>query len=147
MEPNETKQKRIEAVRVLLEGFSEKHLSPELSGYVTRLWGQISRKRNYVITGGKPEIWASAVIYVIARLNFLFDKNSQNYLRTDAICDFFGTKKTTVAARAADIEKACKIRMGHEGLCREDISDSLTTIQLSNGFVVTKAMAKQMGIL
>ena len=147
MEANEKKQKRIDTVRVLLEGFSEKHLSPELSGYVTKLWEQLSRKRNYVITGGKPEVWASAVVYVIARLNFLFDKSSQNYLGPDMICDFFDTKKTTVAARASEIEKACKIRMGQEGLCSEGISDSLTTIQLSNGLLVTKAIAKQMGIL
>ena len=68
-----------EEVRELLEAFSREHLTPELAGYILKLWEQISRKRNYVITGGKPEIWASAVVYVIARLNFLFDRSQGGY--------------------------------------------------------------------
>ncbi len=91
-------------------------------------------------------MWASAVVYVIARLNFLFDQNSPNYLPPDEICDYFGTKKSTVSARAAQIEKACRIKMGHEDLCGPEISDSLTLVRLPNGLVLTKQAAKEMGI-
>jgi hypothetical protein len=115
--------------------------------YVLSLWDKIARKRNYVITGGKKEIWASAVVYVIARVNFLFDNSSPNYLPADTICDFFGTKKSTIGARATEIEKACKIRIGHEGLCSPDISDSLTLVQLPNGFVLPKKQAKELGLM
>ena len=118
---------------------------PELAGYVRKLWEQIGRKRNYVITGGKPEIWAGAVVYVIARLNFLFDRSNPNYLPPDVICDFFGTKKTTVSAKAAQIEKACRIRMGQEGLCSTDLSDSFTFVQLPSGMMLTKKIAKRNG--
>ncbi|MBW2039466.1 MAG: hypothetical protein JRI46_07720 [Deltaproteobacteria bacterium] len=131
----------------MLEEFSKQHLSLELSGFVFKLWEQIGKKRNYIITGGKKEVWASAVVYVIARLNFLFDKNNPNYLPPDAICGFFGSKKTTVAARASEIEKVCKIHIGQEGLCTLDISDSLTFVELPNGMVLTKKMAKEMGIM
>ena len=141
------KQQRIKEVRSILEDFSEENLSPEISEYVFKLWAQIGRKRNYIFTGGKKEIWASAVVYVIARLNFLFDKNSPNYITADVICGFFGTKKSTVSARATEIEKVCKIRMGHEGLCNSEITDSLTYVQFPNGMIFTKAMAKKMGIL
>lgn len=58
-----------------------------------------------------------------------------------------GTKKTTVSARASDIEKVFKIRMGHEGLCNTEISDSLTFVRLPNGLVLSKKMAKEMGVL
>jgi len=75
IDAKEKKQQRIVKVKALLEAFSKEHLSPELSGYVFKLWGQIGRKRNYVITGGKKEVWASAVVYAIARLNFLFDSS------------------------------------------------------------------------
>ena len=112
-----------------------------------KLWEQIGRKRNYVITGGVKEVWASAVVYVIARLNFLFDSKSPTYLSADIICAFFGTKKTTVMARAADIEKACRIRMGQEGLCNPDIADALTFVKLSNGMVIPKKMAREAGLL
>lgn len=141
------KQARIEEVGALLDSFSEDQLTPELSGYVRRLWEQIGRKRTYVITGGKSEVWASAVVYVIARLNFLFDLSNPDYLSTDDICDFFGTKKSTVSAKAAQIEKACRIRMGQEGLCSPEISDDMTYFQLSDGMIISKRMAKEMGLL
>jgi hypothetical protein len=141
------KQARIEEVRALLNAFSQEHLSSDLSDYVHKLWEQIGRKRNYFITGGRKEVWASAVVYAIARLNFLFDRSNPHYMTPDAICDFFGTKKSTVSAKAAQIEKACRIRMGHEGLCSTRISDSLTFIELPNGMVLTKKMAKEKGIL
>ena len=141
------KAARIQEVQALLDAFSQKHLAPELAGYVRRLWEQIGRKRNYVITGGKPEVWASAVVYVIARLNFLFDRSRPNYLPPDVILDFFGTKKSTVSAKAGEIEKACRIRIGQEGLCSPELSDAFTLVQLPNGMVLTRQMAKEMGIL
>jgi len=143
------KQQRIEEVKASLADFAQHHFvnAPDLVAYTQKLWEQIGRKRNYVITGGTKEVWASAVVYVIARLNFLFDRSSLHYLPPDAICGFFGTKKGTVSARAAEIEKACRIRIGHEGLCNEEISDSLTFVQLSNGIVLSKRMAKEMGII
>lgn len=140
------KQTRIDEVQKLLDAFCEEHLTPELTGYVQKLWEKVGRKRNYVITGGKKEIWASAVIYVIARLNFLFDPANPNYLTADRICAFFGTKKSTVASRASDIERSCKIRMGYEGLCDQRISDSLTFVKLPNGIVIPMTVAREMGL-
>jgi hypothetical protein len=145
--PDTKKQARIDEVAALLDAFSQAHLSPELTGYVRKLWEQLGRKRNYMITGGAKEAWAAAVVYVIARLNFLFDSKSPNYLTADAISAFFGTKKTTVSARAADIEKACRIRMGQEGLCNPDIADTLTFVKLPNGMVIPKKMAREAGLL
>ncbi len=145
--PDTRKQARIEEVSNLLDAFSRAHLTPELGGYVRKLWEQIGRKRNYVITGGAKEVWAAAVVYVIARLNFLFDSKSPNYLTADVICAYFGTKKTTVSARAADIEKACRIRMGQEGLCDPDIADAITFVKLPNGMVIPKRMAREAGLI
>jgi hypothetical protein len=143
------KQARIDEVKALLADFSKQHLAsaPDVAGYIEKLWEQICRKRNYVITGGTKEVWASAVVYMIARLNFLFDKASPNYLTAETICGHFATKKSTVSARAAEIEKMCRIRVGHEGLCRPEISDELTFVKLSNGMVLPKRMAREMGIL
>ena len=143
------KQQRIAEVKALLADFASQYWStaPDLVAYTEKLWEQIGRKRNYVITGGTKEVWASAVVYVIARLNFLSDRSRLHYLPPDAICGFFGTKKRTVAARAAEIEKACRIRMGHEGLCSEEISDGLTFVQLSNGIILSKRIAREMGII
>ena len=143
------KQERIEDVKAVLADFAEQHFvdAPDLAAYLEKLWQQIGRKRNYVITGGSKDVWASAVVYVIARLNFLFDRSSSHYMTADDICGFFGTKKSTVSARATENGRAWRIRMGHDGLCSEEISDSLTDVKLSNGMVISKKMAKQMGLM
>jgi hypothetical protein len=141
------KSKRIEDVRLLLEEFGKAYLTPQLTDYVLRLWEQIGRKRNYLITGGKPEVWASATVYVIARLNFLFDRQSKPYLPPDTICNSFGTRKNTISAKATEIERVCKIRMGHDGLCSPDIAESLSFVQLPNGLVLTRRQAKEMGFM
>ncbi len=143
------KLERIEEVKASLTDFTQQHFAdaPNLAAYTCKLWDQIGRKRNYVITGGTKEVWASAVVYVIARLNFLFDRSNPHYLPPNTICGFFGTKKGTVSARASEIEKACRIRMGHEGLCSEEISNDLTFVQLSNGIILSKRMAKEVGII
>jgi Domain of unknown function (DUF6398) len=144
---DENRIQRMKEVKALLENFSKAHLNDELSEYCYKLWDKIGKKRNYIITGGKKEIWAASIIYVIARLNFLFDSKSSVPLTADIICDFFGTKKSTVSAKATEIEKTCKIRIGEEGLCSSDISDSLSFVQLSNGMILTKAQAKKFGYL
>ena len=46
------------------------------------------------------EIWAAAIIFVIARLNFLFDPERAMPLSTDTICDYFDTVKSTVGNKA-----------------------------------------------
>lgn len=122
-------------------------MNDDLQSYARKLLEKLTRKRTYSITSGRIEIWASVIIWVIARLNFLFDSENPNNISTDNICDFFDTKKSTVGNKATDIEKACKIRMGEEGLCNSEISGSLSFVQLPNGIVLTKEMAKGAGLL
>jgi len=147
MDEKEKKIRQLAEIKNLLAEFSTQYLTEELAGYVFILFEKLGRKRTYPITRGKTEVWASAIVYVIARLNFLFDTENPNYLTADVICDFFGTKKSTVSTKATDIEKACNIRMGEEGLCSSDISDSLSLVQLTNGLVITRKQAKEMGLM
>jgi len=142
------KQERIQEVQELIGKFGEKFLTEDLTNYCYKIWEELGRKRTIDITRGQKEIWASAVVLVIARLNFLFDKkNNKNYISMDSVYEYYGTKRGSVGLRAAEIEKACKISIGHEGLCSESISDELTFVELPNGMVLTKAMAKKAGII
>jgi len=70
-------------------------------------------------------------------------KDKRVNIPTEELRDF----ETTVSARAADIEKACRIRMGQEGLCNPDIADALTFVKLSNGMVIPKTMAREASLI
>ena len=140
------KTERLNEIKDLVLAFCEEHLDEELYGYALELCDMLGRKRKISITRGKKEIWAASIIYVIARLNFLFDPESEYFLSGDTVCDFFGTKKSTVGNKATQIEKACKLGLGAEGLCSQEISDALTLVELPNGLVIPKSMLPELDI-
>lgn len=123
-----------------IERFSELHLDDELRGFCLKLCNMLKKNNNLDISRGKPEIWAASIIYVIARLNFLFDKRNEYFLEADTICNFFGTKKSTTGNKATVIEKACNLGMGAEGFCRLEISDMMTVVELDNSMIVPRNM-------
>ena len=134
------KDERLKEIKELVVSFCEKYLNEELKSYVLSLCDTLYRKRKISITSGKKEIWAASIIYVIARLNFLFDSESELFLSADTICDFFETKKSTIGNKATQIEKACDLGIGAQGYCSPEISDALTLVQLPNGLVIPKSM-------
>ncbi len=142
-----TKEERIKELRVLTGAFCRDNLNKELNSYVGRLIDMLNRNENYDICKGKIEILASALVCVIARLNLLFDDKSKLHISIDKICEYYGTNSKTVEMRAKKIESACNILLGHEGLCGEEISDAFTFLEFENGTIITKAMAKQHGII
>ena len=142
-----TKKERINELHDLTGAFCNDNLTEEFNSYVDRLIDMLVRSKKYDVGKGKIEILASAVVCVVARLNLLFDKKNDNYISIDKICNYYGTKKKTIETKANEIESVCKIMLGHEGLCGEEISDALTFIEFQNGMVITKAMAKEYGII
>jgi len=134
------KKQRLAEIKEFVLDFCDKHLNEELAGYTLKLCETLDRKRKISITRGGKEIWAASIIYVIARLNFLFDPENELFLTADTICDYFGTKKSTIGAKATYIENVCNIGLGAEGFCSPEISDSLTLVELPNGLVIPKSM-------
>jgi hypothetical protein len=138
------KSERLNEIRQLVLAFCEEHLNEELAVYALKLCETLDRKRKISITRGGKEIWAASIVYVIARLNFLFDPESEFCLTADTICDFFGTKKSTIGSKATHIENICNLGLGAEGFCSPEISDALTLVELPNGLVIPKSMVPRL---
>ena len=138
------KAKRLNEINQLVLAFCEEYLNEELAGYALRLCETLGRKRKISINRGKIGIWAASIVYVIARLNFLFDSENELFLTADTICDYFDTKKSTIGSKATYIENVCNIGLGAEGFCSPKISDSLTLVELPNGLVVPKSMLTEL---
>jgi len=131
-------------INQLVLAFCEEHLNEELADYALKLSKTLGRKRKISINRGSKEIWAASIVYVIARLNFLFDSENELFLTADTICDYFGTKKSTIGSKATYIENVCNIGLGAEGFCSPKISDSLTLVELPNGLVIPKSMVPRL---
>ncbi|MDF1590217.1 MAG: DUF6398 domain-containing protein [Desulfobacterales bacterium] len=70
------KKQRLEQIKELVKDFCMAHMNEELTGYALKLCETLGRKRNISLVRGEKEIWAAAIVYVIARLNFLFDRDN-----------------------------------------------------------------------
>ena len=134
------KEERVEAIKSMIEGFGRSTLDPIYTGFALRLCDRISRMRKLDIQRGRVEIWAAAMIYAIARLNFLFDPESDSYITPDVICDYFGTKKSTVGNKATLIEQACHLDWGSEDYVHPDIMDIFSFVETPDGFILPKSM-------
>ena len=137
-EKKNEKETRILEIKEMIRNFCDEYLNDEIKSYALKLTENIGRRRKIDILRGKKEIWAAAIIYVIARINFLFDRANENYITYDTICDYFNTVKSTTGNKASQIQDICKIEIGTEGYCRQVIIDTLTFVQTPEGFIVPK---------
>ena len=69
------RRERFREVATLLGQFGQAHLDPGLTAFTLELWRRVCRRQRLDCRRGKPAIWAASVVHVIARMNFLFDRN------------------------------------------------------------------------
>jgi len=127
---------RIAAIGESIERVCQTHLNDEYALYAKGLMARIHYLDRLNLMRGRTQIWAAAIVAVIARLNFLFDKADIHAIGMDVICAFFGTSKSAASSKATAILRACNIRMGEPGLCREEITEALTFYETGAGFLV-----------
>ena len=123
-------------IKHLLEGFCSKYLDSELQNYSLYLFETITKKSLLNIYRGKSEIWAASIVYVIARLNFLFDKANDNYISVNELCDYFNVKKSTIGNKATQIEKMHNISIGDKKYTKPDIAKLFEFYMTPEGFIV-----------
>lgn len=128
-------------IKSKIEIFGQARLNEFYTGFALKLCDRIARTRRLTIERGRTEIWAAAVIHVIARLNFLFDPENEIYITTDEICAFFGTKKSTVGTKAGLIQEACDIYFGDEEFSAPKICDLFRLYETGDGFLLPGSMA------
>lgn len=136
-----SKQEQVKEIEKLLKPFCSTFLDSETTGFVWELLNRLARKRKLDLGRGRKEIWAAAIVYVIARLNFLFDPEGARPLTPALVCDFFRTKKRTVANKATQIERGLGIETAEPGLCRQEIVDAFSVVELPGGFVLPGDLA------
>ena len=127
----------------MVEAFSKKHINTEYAKISSSLVKKMGRKHEVPFKRGKIEIWASAVIHAVGQINFLFDKSFEPYLTPDEICDYFGTKKSTVSDKARKIRDM--FNMGHydkefSTKHMEDQNPFNNMVVTDDGLIVPKSM-------
>ena len=109
MDKTELKARENEIVRMVTEFCNEK-IDTEYASLCEKMVRKLGRKRSNPLERGRLEIWAAAVIYTVATINFLFDKSFTPYIPSSDIFDHFRTSSSTVAQKAAQIRTMLKLK-------------------------------------
>jgi len=123
----------------LATSFCTQKLNQEYFELVEKLVGKLSRKRPSPILRGKEEIWAASIIHSLGQVNFLYDNSFEPFITLDELHEYFGTKKSSVGAKAAEIRKMFKMdSFTNTDFVLDELTDKnpLNNMVLVDGFIV-----------
>ena len=97
------------------------HLDGEYAQACRQLVARLARKRPSPLTRGDTRIWAAGAIYAVGQINFLFDRSQQPHMTADQLAARLGVIKTTMANKAARINKTLNLGVFEPDLTRSAI--------------------------
>lgn len=109
MDKAELKAREDEIARMVTE-FCHGKIDAEYASLCEKMVRKLGRKRSNPLERGRLEIWAAAVVYTVATMNFLFDKSFAPYIPSSDIFDHFETSSSTVSQKAAQIRTMLKLK-------------------------------------
>jgi hypothetical protein len=137
---NKKNAERNEAIKNMIRDFGGAKLNTMYTDFALKLCDKIARMRKLSIQRGRVEIWAAAIVHVIARLNFLFDPENEVSITTDEMCAFFNTKKTTVSSKAGLIQNACNLYLGNAEFSAPEVANMFRLYETKEGLLVPAFM-------
>ncbi|MDR2353681.1 MAG: DUF6398 domain-containing protein [Deltaproteobacteria bacterium] len=93
-----------EIAQIILK-FCDDKLDEEYKSLCFQALAALSRKRPSPLISGKAPSLASAIIYAIGRMNFIFDRGQKIHLTAGDISDWFQLSKGTISTKAKDISR------------------------------------------
>lgn len=137
MSKEEIKAKEAKLMEMTAD-FCTQKINREYQELCEKLIRKMGRKREVPFQRGKLEIWAAAVVYTIGTINFLFDKSFEPYMTADEINDFFGTKKSTVSNKSAQIKDMFEIWHFNPEFSTKRMSENnpFNNLVMVDGFIV-----------
>ncbi|MEM6261390.1 MAG: DUF6398 domain-containing protein [Bacteroidota bacterium] len=103
-------KQRVAEITELATSFCAQKLDDEYLELTEKVIGKLARKRPSPLLRGKTEIWAAGVVHALGQTNFLYDKETEPHVSYSELNEFFGTKKSSVGNKAADIRSMLRIK-------------------------------------
>ena len=125
-----------EKIYGIIASFGMRNDMQHITELAARLCRRLDNGDEFSLTRGRPEIWAAAILYVVAQLNFIFDPENPHHMTAEALCDDLGTKPSTVCNKALRIRKDCDIRFGDPEYSLPEMADMFSVYETKDGFIV-----------
>jgi hypothetical protein len=136
---------RIGQVKKLITEFGNQRLHDTYTAFALQLCDTVADDDQFNLHRGRVDIWAAAIVYAIAQLNFLFSSETPNHLTPDELCSWFGVKKSTVSAKAGAIRSELDLFYDDERFCAPHITHMLQFFEDENGWVLPAAVCEKEG--
>jgi hypothetical protein len=99
----------LEEILAEVESLCDEALDDEYVTLARRLTAALGRKRPTPLTRGRPSIWAGAILYALAQINWLFDNSSKPTLSATALTSHFDGSHSAIVNKAREIRSLCKL--------------------------------------
>jgi len=128
----------------LTNDFCNQKLDEELRQLCENLVLKLGRKREVPFIRGRIEIWAAAVVHLIASLNFLFDKSTENFTSIADICEFFNVKSSSFTNKSREIRESLRMGIFCPEFSTRKINETnpMNDLVMVNGFIVPRKFLK-----
>jgi Domain of unknown function (DUF6398) len=94
------------------------HLDAEYAKLARRLVARLARRRPSPLARGDARIWAAGVLYVLAQVNFLFERSQSPHMSATELAVAIDVKQTTMANKAGMINRLLDIGVYEPELTR-----------------------------
>jgi hypothetical protein len=127
--PNATRPVAEEIIQIT-DAVCGKLLDEEYTDLARQAVAKLARKRPSPLLGGRRETWASAVVYALGQVNFLFDRAQEAHLTPDELSLAFGVSKSTMANKAKLVRDLLKMSQFSADWLRADLVDENPAVWL-----------------
>lgn len=108
MDKRQLKEREARVIELAIT-FCKEHFDEVCAELCIKLVQKLERKRSCPLQSGRVEIWATASVYTICSINFMFSKSSQLNTSSAEIAEHFGTSCSTIAQKSRIIKDLLKI--------------------------------------
>ncbi len=127
-------------IKLMIESFARRNALESIAVLAVKLCRRLETGDEFSLDRGRPEIWAGAILYVIAQINFLFDPDSSDYIRPQDLCNDLGTNQRTVSSKALLIRRTCDIGFAEPEYTVPEILDMFSFVETREGFIMPASM-------
>jgi hypothetical protein len=135
-------REKYEAVTEITDEFCREHLNEEYADLCRKMAAALSRKRPSPLESGRARSWAAGVVYALGRVNFLFDKSHEPYMRATELCEKIGVSQGTASNKSREIWDRLDLMQMHPEWCLPSMLEEnpLAWLIEVNGLVVDARM-------
>lgn len=94
-----------ESIVGITDDFCGKHLNEEYAELCREMTEVLCRMRPSPLLKGRVNVWAAGIIYVLGRVNFLFDKTQDPHLSASELCSLLGVSQSSASAKSSQLWK------------------------------------------